>query len=81
MLWDVMYDHHAQNSKEMDLRVGDLIGIYTVYKNGYTKGINVKTRKVGLFPSYILKHHVDIGQFPIYGEVIPEARLINKGYH
>lgn len=45
-------DHQAQNNDEINLEVGDLIGIAGNHWNGYSKGTNRRTSAVGLYPSY-----------------------------
>ena len=55
-------DHEALNSKEIDLKVGHIIYIFSEQHynnknvgnlwNGYTKGRNMQTNQVGLFPSF-----------------------------
>lgn len=48
----VIEDHIAQNNKEIDLKVGDKVGIAGNHWNGYSKGTNRQTYKEGVFPSY-----------------------------
>ncbi|PIC27546.1 hypothetical protein B9Z55_019765 [Caenorhabditis nigoni] len=45
-------DHVAQNNQEIDLKVGDKVGIAGNHWNGYSKGTNRRTYKEGVFPSY-----------------------------
>lgn len=45
-------DHVALNNKEIDLKVGDKVGIAGNHWNGYSKGTNRRTYKEGVFPSY-----------------------------
>lgn len=65
-----MYDHQARNIHEIDLKVGDLIGIAGNHWDGYSKGRNKRTAKTGLYPSYKVAEFIDIVKFPSY----PEAK-------
>ena len=48
-----VYDHEADAKRgEIEIRVGDLIGLAGNHWNGYSKGLNRRTNKEGLFPSY-----------------------------
>uniref|UniRef100_A0A8R1I0X9 Alpha-(1,6)-fucosyltransferase n=1 Tax=Caenorhabditis japonica TaxID=281687 RepID=A0A8R1I0X9_CAEJA len=48
----VIEDHVAQTPQEIDLKVGDKVGIAGNHWNGYSKGTNRRTFKEGVFPSY-----------------------------
>ncbi|EFP11174.1 CRE-FUT-8 protein [Caenorhabditis remanei] len=48
----VIEDHVALNNKEIDLKVGDKVGIAGNHWDGYSKGTNRRTYKEGVFPSY-----------------------------
>uniref|UniRef100_A0A1I7T3K4 Alpha-(1,6)-fucosyltransferase n=1 Tax=Caenorhabditis tropicalis TaxID=1561998 RepID=A0A1I7T3K4_9PELO len=48
----VIEDHVALNNKEIDLKIGDKVGIAGNHWNGYSKGTNRRTYKEGVFPSY-----------------------------
>lgn len=60
-------DHKSLNNKEIDLKIGHIIYIFSEqhYKNknvgnlwnGYTKGKNIQTNKVGLFPSFKVSNY------------------------
>lgn len=46
-------DHTAKKgTDEIDITVGDLIDIAGNHWNGFSKGRNLRTNRVGLFPSY-----------------------------
>ena len=66
---EVVYEHHARDSSELDLQPGDLIGVAGNHWNGYSKGLNRRNGKTGLYPSYKVKDHLDIAEFPTYSEV------------
>lgn len=50
-----IYNHIAENENEIDLIEGDIVGIAGDHWNGYSKGKNERTGKIGLFPSYKVK--------------------------
>lgn len=64
-----LYDHHARSSDEIDLRKGDIVGIAGNHWDGYSKGVNRRTQKMGLYPSYKVVEKVDIVEFPTYQAV------------
>lgn len=66
---EVLYSHRASSASEIDLRPGDLVGIAGNHWDGYSKGLNRRTGKSGLYPSYKVKDHMDIGNFPSYSHV------------
>ena len=64
-----IYPHHAQDSTQIDLAVGDRVGIAGNHWDGYSKGVNHKTRQDGLFPSYKVEDVMEIFDFPTYDGV------------
>jgi glycoprotein 6-alpha-L-fucosyltransferase len=56
-------------SEELELRVGDLIGVAGNHWNGYSKGVNRRTGKTGLYPSYKVRDYVEQVEFPVYPNV------------
>ncbi|KAL7678376.1 hypothetical protein ACOME3_004604 [Neoechinorhynchus agilis] len=44
--------HEAVTDSEIDIEVGDMIGLAGNHWNGYSVGTNTRTQLVGLFPSY-----------------------------
>ena len=56
-----LYDHLPQNIEEIELKKDDLIKYFPEYAlkeksgnnwNGYSSGVNVRTGKKGIFPTY-----------------------------
>lgn len=45
-------DHTPENKEEIELKVGDTIGIAGNHWNGFSKGVNRRTEKSGMYPSY-----------------------------
>lgn len=52
----------------MALIPGDIVGIAGNHWDGYSKGVNRRTRQNGLYPSYKMEEVVDIAEFPSYTE-------------
>lgn len=65
---EALYSHRAQTSEEIDLEPGDLIGIAGNHWDGYSKGTNLRTQRMGLFPSYKVQEQHKIVRFPRYEE-------------
>ncbi len=60
-----VYSHEANGSKdEINLEVGDVIGLAGNHWNGYNKGNNERTHARGLYPSYKAKDLVLEAQVP-----------------
>lgn len=60
----------AENSREIDLQVGDIIHIAGNHWDGYSKGHNRRTGQTGVFPSYKVRDQVVRVKMPTY----PKAR-------
>jgi glycoprotein 6-alpha-L-fucosyltransferase len=54
-LFQAILDHTPEGFEEMELKVGDLVGLAGDHWNGYSKGRNLRTNANGLFPSYKIK--------------------------
>lgn len=54
---------------ELFLKTGDVVGIAGNHWDGYSKGVNRRTRQNGLYPSYKVEEVVDVVDFPSYAEV------------
>ena len=61
--------HKAEGRHEIDLEVGDIIGVAGNHWNGYNKGKNHRTNKMGLYPEYKTRENVKIVDFPTYDHV------------
>lgn len=59
-------DHDAKLNGHISLKVGDLIGIAGNHWNGYSKGLNRRTERSGLFPSYKAREAVETYQFKAF---------------
>nr|DAA64668.1 TPA_inf: alpha1,6 fucosyltransferase [Strigamia maritima] len=65
----VIYSHESQASNELELMAGDVIGIAGNHWDGYSKGINRRTKQQGLYPSFKATNKLQIADFPTYPEV------------
>jgi len=61
--------HHARDLNEMNLEEGDLIGIAGNHWDGYSKGKNLRTNQIGLYPSFKAQDRIEIADFPTYPQV------------
>ncbi|TRY62878.1 hypothetical protein TCAL_10341 [Tigriopus californicus] len=62
-------DHTPKNRQEIELKKGDVIGVAGNHWNGFNKGRNHRTNRVGLYPSYKTKENIKIVDFPSYPHV------------
>jgi len=67
-----IYEHVASRPEEIDLKVGDVVGIAGNHWDGYSKGTNHRTGRVGLYPSYKVIESYRLVKYPTY----PEAGAI-----
>lgn len=61
--------HASTNREEMELKVGDVIGVAGNHWNGFNKGRNHRASRVGLYPQYKTREQVKIVDFPTYSHV------------
>ncbi|XP_078492262.1 alpha-(1,6)-fucosyltransferase-like [Ciona intestinalis] len=60
-------DHDPKpGSQEIELRVGDVVGIAGNHWDGYSKGTNRRTKQTGLYPSYKTKEIFPLVKYPTY---------------
>ncbi|KAL7291836.1 hypothetical protein TKK_0014616 [Trichogramma kaykai] len=62
----VIYNHVPRKKGEIELKFSDKIEVYGNHWNGYSKGRNLRTGVVGLFPSYKVVNVVKAVDFPKY---------------
>ena len=68
-----MYSHKAHRSGEISIQVGDVLGIAGNHWDGYSKGMNERTKQSGLYPSFKAVDKYNIIDFPLYSEVAVAA--------
>lgn len=61
--------HHPPNNDEIEMNVGDLIGIAGNHWNGFSKGRNTRTNQIGIFPSFKTIDTIETAKFPEYSNV------------
>nr|XP_020655368.1 alpha-(1,6)-fucosyltransferase isoform X1 [Pogona vitticeps] len=63
-----IYPHHPRTADEIPMEPGDIIGVAGNHWDGYSKGINRKLGKTGLYPSYKVKEKIETVKYPTYSE-------------
>lgn len=66
---EVVLPHNPKNHDEIHMRKGDLIGVAGNHWNGFSKGKNVRTNQVGLFPSFKVNDKIEVVDLPTYPNV------------
>lgn len=49
---EAVLSHKTNNQYEIDLQVGDQIYVFGNHWNGYSKGKNLRTKRIGLYPTF-----------------------------
>lgn len=70
--------HEPKRKSEMHINVGDIIGIAGNHWNGFSKGRNLRTNQIGLYPSFKVKDKVEIAKFPTYSEINKKGNKDNE---
>ncbi|XP_077589041.1 E3 ubiquitin-protein ligase SH3RF2 isoform X2 [Stigmatopora nigra] len=47
----VLYSYKPQRLEELELRKGEMVGVYGKFKEGWLRGLSLRTGKVGILPS------------------------------
>ncbi|XP_053301872.1 alpha-(1,6)-fucosyltransferase [Pleuronectes platessa] len=63
-----VFPHQPRNSEDIPLEPGDVIGVAGNHWDGYSKGINRKLGRTGLYPSYKVKEKIETVKYPTYPE-------------
>lgn len=61
--------HTPKDPSEMELVFGDKISVAGNHWNGYSKGTNLRTNQVALYPTFKVVPHVETADFPTYPQV------------
>nr|CAD7397037.1 unnamed protein product [Timema cristinae] len=56
--------HESQDARDMNLEVGDLVGVAGNHWDGFSKGKNLRTNRIGLYPSFKVVEKVEAVEFP-----------------
>ncbi|CAJ0960582.1 unnamed protein product, partial [Mesorhabditis belari] len=62
----VIEDHVPERDNEIELKVGDSVGVAGNHWDGYSKGKNRRTQRQGLYPSYKVIEKWRIIDFPVF---------------
>ncbi|XP_076021034.1 E3 ubiquitin-protein ligase SH3RF2 [Genypterus blacodes] len=46
----VLYSYKPQRSEELELRKGEMVGVYGKFREGWLRGLSLRTGKVGILP-------------------------------
>ena len=65
----VVMDHNPKTRDEIELKVGDTVGVAGNHWNGFNKGRNHRAGRVGLYPQYKTREKVKIVDMPTYAHV------------
>ena len=63
-----IFPHKPLHPDEIELQPGDTLAVAGNHWNGYSKGLNKRIGRTGLYPSYKVQDKVDIVKFPTYPE-------------
>uniref|UniRef100_A0A3Q3X5C2 Alpha-(1,6)-fucosyltransferase n=1 Tax=Mola mola TaxID=94237 RepID=A0A3Q3X5C2_MOLML len=63
-----IYHHQPRNNEDIPLEPGDVIGVAGNHWDGYSKGVNRKLGRTGLYPSYKVKEKIETVKYPTYPE-------------
>ncbi|KAL1455011.1 hypothetical protein WDU94_009137 [Cyamophila willieti] len=61
--------HTPKDPSEMELVIGDRISVAGNHWNGYSKGTNLRTNQLALYPTFKVVPHVETAEFPTYPQV------------
>ncbi|XP_051510281.1 alpha-(1,6)-fucosyltransferase-like isoform X1 [Myxocyprinus asiaticus] len=63
-----IYPHEPRAADDIPLEPGDVIGVAGNHWDGYSKGVNRKLARTGLYPSYKVKEKIETVKYPTYPE-------------
>lgn len=61
--------HKPRNQDEIQLELGDLVGVAGNHWNGMSKGKSRRTNVVGMFPSFKVMDRIETAKLPLYPNV------------
>lgn len=70
-----LWPHTPQHNGEMNIEKGDLIGVAGNHWNGFSKGRNLRTNQIGLYPSFKVNEKVEVAKFPTYSEMEKKDKI------
>jgi len=66
---EAIIPHRPGHHGEIELRAGDVLGVAGNHWDGFNKGRNHRTNKVGLYPEYKTRERLRVVKFPTYEHV------------
>lgn len=63
---EAIFSHTPSRHGEIELKVGDVVGVAGNHWDGTNKGRNHRTNKVGLYPEYKTRERLRVVSFPTY---------------
>merc|ERR1719342_382330 len=66
---EAIFSHKAVHQGEIELRVGDVLGVAGNHWDGSNKGRNHRNNKIGLYPEYKTRERLRVVNFPTYDKV------------
>ncbi|KAK1796215.1 hypothetical protein P4O66_009286 [Electrophorus voltai] len=63
-----IYPHQARTAEDIPLEPGDVVGVAGNHWDGYSKGVNRRLGRTGLYPSYKVKEKIETVKYPTYPE-------------
>jgi len=66
---EAVMNHRQNHQGEIELKVGDVLGVAGNHWDGFNKGRNHRTNRVGLYPEYKTREKLRVVQFPKYEKV------------
>ncbi|XP_023558597.1 alpha-(1,6)-fucosyltransferase isoform X2 [Octodon degus] len=63
-----IYPHQPRTEEEIPMEPGDIIGVAGNHWDGYSKGVNRKLGRTGLYPSYKVREKIETVKYPTYPE-------------
>lgn len=74
-----IYAHRPRAAEDVALEPGDVIGVAGNHWDGYSKGLNRRLGRTGLYPSYKVKEKIETVKYPIYPEADKLLNSENRG--
>lgn len=47
----VLYSYNPRRPEELELKKGEMVGVYGKFKEGWLRGLSLRTGRVGILPS------------------------------
>merc|ERR1712240_1003263 len=66
---EAVLNHHAIHHGEIEVEIGDVLGVAGNHWDGFNKGRNHRTNRVGLYPEFKTREKLRIVNFPKYPSV------------